>query len=177
MRTAPLFSPALTLTGGVLLLALSACGGNAGSAAGSGTTPATPAASGMAAFATCMAENGVTLPDMGAPPSGEPGGGPSGGPDPAAASGFPGGLPAGVDQGTFDAARAACSDLAPTGGPGGPAALDDSAVAAFVSCLADHGVTVPAGADGIGALDRSDRTVAAALTTCSPLLPEPAASP
>lgn len=191
----------LIVTTAVLALAgLSACGGStaatsseAGAPSSSAAAPgaASGGANGFAAYRSCMEDNGVTLPDMGgAPPSGAPGAGgvapsgaaatppsgmPSGGPG---AGGFPGGLPDGVDQATFDAATKACADLAPQRGPGGPGVdIDQSALVAFKACLTDNDVTVPDGDNWMGALDRKDATVAAAMKKCAPLLPARGTAP
>lgn len=175
-------------------LAVAACGSTAAPSADAGTpsvaatAPATaPGGGDLSAFRSCMAENGVELPDGGGlagtrpsgmptgmptgMPSGAPGGRPSGGP-PAM------GLPDGVTQEQFDAAMTACGSLAPAAmGAGG---AGDSAMAAFTSCLSDHGVSVAEGGRPTD-LDRSDPAVAAAWDVCSPLLgsgatPSPAAS-
>ena len=72
----------------------------------------------MAAYTSCMAENGVTMPepgdgggapppDGGTPPTGEP---PTGGQD---GPGGGGQAPEGVDEATWEAAQQACADLAP----------------------------------------------------------------
>ncbi len=180
MNRRPTTRAALSLAGGLAaLLTLTACGGDSAADAAAEATAAATAPSGapdFTAYRDCLAENGVTLPDMGAPggerPSAMPSAMPSGGP-----GAFPGGLPDGVDQEAFDAAQAACADLAPVGGPGGaggPVAIDESAVAAFRSCLADNGVEVAESDDPFAGLDRGDPTVTAALDTCSPLLPVPA---
>lgn len=153
-------------TGGLLLLAVTACSNSVAPPASISTAPASAAASGaagppdVAAYRDCMASNGVTVPNMeqGPPPSG---------------------LPIGVDKATFDAAQAACASLAPHGGPGpgaGPGDIDATALAAFASCLSDHGVTLASGADAIRQLDRTDPTVKAAMEICAPLLPVPAPS-
>jgi hypothetical protein len=62
------------------------------------------------------------------------------------------------------------------GGPGGPAGIDETAIAAFKSCLSDHYVVVSDGQDWMRKLDRTDAKVKAALDTCAPLLPQPTAS-
>ncbi len=177
----------VALAGATLaLFALTACGGGSasqGDASASDATPvpgasAPPAGSiggrpDFAAYRDCMAENGVTLPDVTSRPSGGPADG-SGPP-----SGIPGGLPDGVDQEAFDTAQAACADVAPQGGfgGGGAARIDDSAMAAFRSCLADNGVEVTDDQFGMRDLDRQDPDVQAALDTCSPLLPAPPSPP
>ncbi len=170
----------------------------AAAATSSATGAAVPGGADMTAYRDCLAENGVTLPDgvgggNGGPPSGFPSGmptdmpsgmptgaPPSGGP---AGGGFPGGgLPEGVDQETFDAAQAACASLAPQGGfgqrgPGGGAQIDETAIAAYKSCLTDNDVTLADGDDWMASLDRTDEAVQSAMETCSVLLPAPAASP
>ncbi len=90
-------------------------------------------------------------------------------------------VPEGVDASAFAAAQEACADLRPSGGPGGAPgagapAIDSGALAAYTGCLKDHDVTVTTAAD-LRTLDTSDATVAAALATCAPLRPTPAASP
>ena len=197
MRTPPTARMALSTSGVALaLLTLAACGGS-GSASESSSAPAAAGSAAAASGATapngqpdftayrdCMSKNGVTLPDFGqggqrpsgaptafpgGPPSGAPG---AGGPGAGGAGGFP--LPAGVDQATFDKAQQACASLRPQFGNGrGPGQIDATALAAFKSCLGDHGVKVPDGQDFMRQLDRTDTTVAAALKKCGPLLPAP----
>jgi hypothetical protein len=163
------------------LLTLTACGGDsaADATAEASTVAAAPSgAPDITAYRDCMAENGVTLPDMGAPPTAMPSAAPTAMPSDGPGA-FPGGLPDGVDQETFDAAQAACADLAPAfgpggaGGPGGSGTVDATAMAAFESCLSDNGVTVAEGQDPLRDLDRSDPDVKAAMDTCAPLLPVP----
>jgi hypothetical protein len=132
--------------GVVALMGLAACGTSGGSADNASTSASTSAAAGnggpraaqRAAFRTCMANNGVTLPDRparragsgqmtgggnGTPPSGVPaappnggqGGGPGGGPGRGLTQ-----PPPGVDATKWTAAMKACSSLAPTP-PGGAA--------------------------------------------------------
>jgi hypothetical protein len=178
MRTRPTTRAALSIAGGLAaLLTLTACGGDstADATVQASTAEGAPsAAPDITAYRDCMAENGVTLPDMGAPPTAMPSAMPSGGP-----GAFSGGLPDGVDQEAFDAAQAACADLAPAfgpggaGGPGGSGTIDATALAAFRSCLSDNGVTVAEGQDPMRDLDRSDPDVKAAMDTCAPLLPVP----
>lgn len=116
------------------VIALAACGsGTESSAAPSGapasSADAQPADSQMAAFRTCLENNGVTLPERpsggagGAPPDGGTGGTPpSGAPTPPAdgqggsRAGGPGSgqAPPGVDATTWAAAQKACASLAPT---------------------------------------------------------------
>ncbi|MFN8156373.1 MAG: hypothetical protein U0R68_03060 [Candidatus Nanopelagicales bacterium] len=167
--------------------ALAACGS---SASGDSAAASSQGADGFAAYRQCLSEHGITLPSggpgggqqgerpSGMPtdrPSGAPSGMPSGGPG---GDGMPGGvLPSGVDASAFQSANEACASLRPTGGPGGGpggAGIDQSALAAYRSCLSDHGVTVTGRLDQ---LSTSDPKTAAALTTCAPLRPTPSGAP
>jgi hypothetical protein len=112
------------------LAGLVACGTDAASTTTSNTA--------MAAFASCMAENGVTLPQRGdgggSPPTGTPPAGGTGegagGPGGSAAGGGgrPGqnggamAPPSGVDATTWAAAQKACAQYAPTPPSGAPTA-------------------------------------------------------
>ena len=116
----------------VALLGLAACGTSTdnGASAAAASASAEPPADGvaspdgteLAAYQSCLEENGVSMPERpaggaaperGAPPRG--GVAPQGG---TPASGGPGGspdqAPPGVDADTWAAAQEACSDLAPT---------------------------------------------------------------
>ena len=55
----------------------------------------------------------------------------------------------------------------------GPGNIDESALAAFRSCLSDNGVDLAEDQDPMRGLDRSDPTVQSAVDTCAPLLPAP----
>ena len=115
------------------LAGLVACGTAAATASSAGA----PDDAAMAAFASCMAENGVTLPERGAPDGGTGGAGSAGGA--AAGSGGAGGAagpgaggaspppgapqaggagpmpaPPGVDATAWAAAQEACAQYAPT---------------------------------------------------------------
>jgi hypothetical protein len=173
------------------VLALGACGGgtknaSAKKASGSATTSTTAGdrRAAIAAFRSCMADHGITLPDRGA---GGGQGGPSfpqGGP-PTSSSGGGRGFrqaPAGVDQAKYDAARQACQDKLPQGGFGGggdPAAR--SARDAYRRCLADHGVQVPTTVTNTPGprptINRDDPAFAAADQVCRPLLPTTTTTP
>jgi hypothetical protein len=147
---------------GASVLLLAGCAG--GSDSGSSPDAASPAGqapggAGMAAYAQCMSEHGVELPA----------GGPVGGVRPSVA-------PSGMPTDAPSAALAACSALAPTGGPGQPGGAAPTAsggasqFAVFWSCMSDHDVTAPT--SGLPTdLDKGDATVAAALTICDALLP------
>ena len=193
------------------VLALGACGGgskntSAKKASSSATTSTTAGdrRAAFAAFRSCMADHGITLPDRGA--GGGQGGPPfpQGGPPPSTADGTSaptfrtpgvgdgggggggrGGLrqaPAGVDQAKYDAARQACQDKLPLGGFGGrgdPA--QRSARQAYRRCLADHGVQVPTTVANTPGppptINRDDPAFAAADQTCRPLLPTTTTTP
>ena len=121
----------------VALVGLAACGTgtdastSAPSAAEGSAAPAAaggPSDSAMAAYTSCLAENGVTLPERpdrgsGAPPSGAPAASGDGGTRGGPGGGAPGQAPEGVDADTWAAAQQACADVAPTppdrGGPAG----------------------------------------------------------
>jgi hypothetical protein len=158
---------------------LAACGGRSGNDAG--TTPGGGSgANGLQAYLTCLNQNGVSIQLPSGRPSGATGAGgfPSGGVRPSGApGGRPGGgglqQPAGVDDATWQKAQQACASLRPTGGPGGQNGQDNGALSAYRDCLSNHGVTASA---GIGQLDGSDPTVAAAQQACAALLPTAAPS-
>jgi hypothetical protein len=140
------------------------------------------------AYSDCLKKNGVTLPSFSPRnrPSGQPTARPSGS---AFRGGFGGGLgassspPAGVSADAWAKAQQACASVRPSfapgqGRPGGAGGIDATALAAYISCLKDHGVTVTGpGFGALRSLDRSNPTVAKALTTCAPLLPTRSAAP
>jgi hypothetical protein len=140
------------------------------------------------AYSDCLKKNGVTLPSFSPRnrPSGQPTPPPSGS---GFRGGFGGGLgassspPAGVSAAAWAKAQQACASLRPSfapgqGRPGAAGGIDATALAAYVSCLNDHGVTV-AGTDfgALRSLDRSDPKVTKAVTTCAPLMPTAGAAP
>ena len=180
----------LAALGGFLAagLVLAACGGGTSHAAGVSTGSTTTTTIGrrggaaLSAFRDCMSSHGVTLalPNRprngnGTPPSTTPG---ETRPQGNGAGGF-GGFgfgnfadrfktpPAGVDPTKYKAALAACMSTLPTRGVN---PQNNSAFAAYRSCLKDHGVTLPTAA-GAGSINRNDPKVKAALKTCRPLLP------
>jgi hypothetical protein len=184
----------LATTGALLAAGLAGCGGGKGGAAGA----ATPGASGSAqqelqAYVSCLRQHGVTI-DI---PSGRPTAFPSrprGSDRPTARPsadrsaggggfGFGGGAggifgnngqpPAGVDQATWDAAQQACASVRPSFGAG-RGNRDNGAMAAYLNCLRDHGVT-PSG--GPNRLNTADPAVASAMQACAPLRPSGAPSP
>lgn len=164
----------------VLGLALAGCGSSGEEATTQdtgGVTTTAPAATGDSAtdedrqaFADCLAEQGVELPEGGFP----------GAPD--ADGGTPPSLPEGGDPGAMQDAMAACGDLLPAGGPSGDLPeVDQEALRVYTSCLEDHGVTLPTfGAPGDGPPTTGDDSTAptldpdtvAAQEACAPLAPE-----
>ena len=164
------------------------------------TAAAQPSASGSAAggaqftaYRNCLSQHGVTMP------TGRPGGGnfsrnpsdrPSGGfsrnpsfrPSDRPSGGYGGGGGFGFGGASANpsaqAALKACASLAPKGGFGGRGgagaggAGGGTALAAFSSCMKDHGITVPANG-GLRSLNTADAKTAAAYTICKALLPTP----
>ncbi|MFC0029245.1 hypothetical protein ACFFMM_06865 [Micromonospora chaiyaphumensis] len=177
-------------TGCAALFVTAACGGSDDGAAGDGTPGAGDPAGGFAAYASCLKEQGIDLPDNlpTGRPSGQPrpdGSGrpfPSGTPSPGF-SGRPGGgrggpgggmdrfRPDGVDDAAWQKAQDACRSALPTGGPGGNRGPGQNGGqgtnTAYANCLADRGVQLTAGQN------TSDAKVAEALTACKALSPAP----
>jgi hypothetical protein len=164
-----------------------ACGGGGGkvavtqdAAAADPTTTTTVAGDAGAAYATCLKDHGVDIPDRPRPADGS-GGPPSSRPQGSDATGGPPSsrpagarpstsLPAGVDQAKVAAARDACQSLQPTdrGPQNGP---PSQAFQAYTSCMKDHGVTVVGGAPAGGT--RDDPAFTAADAICGVLRPAP----
>jgi hypothetical protein len=158
-------------------LALGACGGSSNAASSSTTSPTTPTSAGAtgarnAAFTTCLAQHGVTLPSGG---FGQPGGGQGTG------TGTPGSRPA--LSAKQQSALGACRSKLPNGGGGGGrfpgGGANPQALQAYLSCLGVLGVTVPTSTSGstaggrgsaLGAV-RNDPKFTSANKTCAPLLP------
>ena len=191
--------PAMLLAAAVL--AACSSGGSTPSAGTSSTgtsSGAAPAAGGPggafgAAFekyTTCLSQHGVTLPSRaaGTRPSNFPSGPrPSNFPSGVRPSGgFGGGFgagggalsstaPSGVSASAWASAQQACASVRPSFTPGagaGGAGIDATAIAAYLSCLKDHGVKVTGtGLAALRSINRSEPAVAKALTTCQPLLP------
>jgi hypothetical protein len=183
---------ALTAAVAIAVLGLAAACGSADDPAGrpaSGTET-----SGFAAYAACLKEQGVTLPEgfgqgqgQGRPsgmPTVRPSGFPSGRPT-ARPSGQPGGFggpgggmraPDGVDAEKWQQAQQACAAVRPSGGPGGGFGGnrgDNGANAAYRNCLAERGVEFTPGQQ----LATADPKVAAAMQACAVLRPTTAPSP
>ncbi len=178
---------------GAVSLGLAGCGGGsakATSGASASTSPTTGGRGQSAAFTECLKAHGVTLPQgFGANPargSGPPGTGtlpPRGGN--TGGGGTPGSIP-GLTQ-EQQSAFEACRSKLPNGGNfggGGGGHANSQALQPYLSCLGDHGVTVPTPtsastpADGGSALDtvRNDPNFAAANEACQALLPAPGGS-
>ena len=165
--------PWLVLAVGALLL-VAGCGGGSVSPSASASTSTTGGASTangtQSALRACLKTKGISLPAgfgggrpsgaSGATPGSAPGGGPRGS------------LPAGVDRQAFQQAIQACG-----GGNRNGRGANAQAFTAYLSCLSDHGVTVPTSTSGSraggGVLSavRSDPKFATANKTCQALLP------
>ncbi len=142
-------------------LLVTACGSSTGSTGQSGAQ-----AAGTSAFQQCLRQHGVTVPS--ARPSF--GGAPSPGASlPAGGGQFPGGFGNGAGSKAFQA----CRKYAPAGfGRGLPGAGGLSAVAAFSSCMKQHGVTLTGGPGALQSLSRASGKVKRAFQACRPLLPQ-----
>jgi hypothetical protein len=156
----------------------------AGTAAASGSSTAAGDPAARDAYRSCLAEHGVTLPQR------TPG---QGGPPSTVA----GATRSTIDPTAMEAAQTACASLRPAGqggfGQGGAGnGQFRQAYQAYLSCLADHGVTVPSTAataatapstnasppgggrpDGFNqpTFDQNDPTFQAANQVCGVLLP------
>ncbi|MFI5081112.1 MAG: hypothetical protein ACHQCE_08570 [Streptosporangiales bacterium] len=160
------------------LLLIAGCG-PAKSAAATAPSSSGSAGSSMTAYLTCLRQHDVNVPT--ARPTVRPTARPTGG--------------FGAGSTTMQKARQACASLRPAGGFGFGGRFA-AAFQAFRTCMASHGVTLPAsrpnappsppdsGAPRAGrflnGLDPNDPKVAAALKACQsklPTFPRPAASP
>jgi hypothetical protein len=166
---------------------VTACGS---SSSGHASGPsAAPGQGGSQAYLTCLSQHGVTLPSAfprGNRPSDRPSGRPSSRPtdrpsvrptDGAGGRfGFGNQPPPGVDAATWEQAQQACASVRSSAGPRTGGNRNNSAFTAYRNCLADHGVTMSAGPDG---LDANDPKVAEAMRVCAPLRPstQPRPSP
>ena len=184
----------------LLILGLAASGvfvaacGTSGSATTSTSQGSSTGTNTAAAFQSCLANHGVTLPKR-ANGSGGPPGGFSGGPPGGFSGGPPGGFngtppsggvpPSGADgfggNSKFQKAIQACASLRPKGarGPNGAAS---TAFAAFRNCMKLHGVTVGAFGPGTSGttqttVDTTSAAYQAAATACQALLPAGGAPP
>jgi hypothetical protein len=165
----------------VAALLLAACGGGTSktaaspppttTAGGGGTGNGGATAAQLQAFRTCLSQHGVTLPTF-TPRTTVPGqttpstsAGPAA---PAGRGGGGGGLNAVFSNPADQTAVQACQGTLPPGYVAQQQARQNQQ-AAFNSCMADHGVTVPATTPGSPPITL-DQT-SAAYQSCSPLLP------
>jgi hypothetical protein len=187
--------PFLVLAVGASLV-LAGCGGGSASSPASATSPSTTGGASTANgtqsdLRSCLKQHGIDLPAGNGFGRGAGAGAPSGasGASGATPGSFPAGrtrpsLPAGVDQQAFRNALQACGG----GNRNGRGGANSQAFTAYLSCLSDHGVTVPTSTStsgtsgstsgpqaGGGALSavRRDPQFAAANKTCQVLLPTP----
>jgi hypothetical protein len=160
--------------GALLLTGCSSSSAKTATAQPSASASASASASGAAqftAYRNCLSQHGVTLP------SGRPSGGfsrnPSDRPSNRPSGGYGGGGFGGASANpATQAAMKACASLAPAGGFGGGRGVGGTALAAFTSCMKDHGVTVsPSGRPGM--VNTADPKTAAAYKVCAALLPAP----
>ena len=165
------------------LLLIAGCG-QAKSAAATAPSSASSAGSSITAYLTCLRQHGVNVPT--ARPTVRPTARPTGG--------------FGAGSATMQKARQACVSLRPAGGFGFGGGQFAAAFQAFRTCMASHGVTIPAtrptapptrpasppasGAPRTGrflnGLNPDNPKVAAAVKACQsklPTFPRPAASP
>ncbi|GIG01841.1 hypothetical protein [Catellatospora citrea] len=183
---------ALTAAVAIAVLGLAAACGSADDPAADQAGSGNPA-NGFAAYAACLKEQGITLPEgfgqgQGRPsgmPTARPSGFPSGRPtarpsgQPGGGFGGPGGgmrAPEGVDAEKWQQAQQACASVRPSGGPGGGFGGnrgDNGANAAYRNCLAERGVEFTPGRQ----LATADPKVVAAMQACAVLRPSTAPSP
>src|SRR6202022_1430154 len=140
-----------------------------GGSGGQGTGGATAAQ--LQAFRTCLTQHGITLPTF-TPRTTVPGqttpSTSAGSGTPAGRGGGGGGLNAVFSNPADQTAVKACESILPAGYVAQQQARQNQR-AAFNSCMADHGVTVPAATPG-SPPPTVDQT-SAAYKMCSPLLP------
>jgi hypothetical protein len=195
----------LALLAATLACVLAACGGESATGTDLSTATVTTAnGAGNQAYLDCLTQNGVDAATASRLGSREIGGVAPGGSGPA------GSIPSGATrgsgtrlaegslgpQGTIDQALqqalTACQSQRPQGVAGGPNASTVNAIAPYLSCLADNGVSVPPTTapvgggtapassrggvlGGIDGIDRTQPAFAAADAKCSVLLPAGAA--
>jgi hypothetical protein len=147
-------------------LLVTACGSSTGPTGQSGTQ-----AAGTSAFRQCLKQHGATLP------SGRPSF--RGTPSPGAS--FPAGggqVPGGFGGGAGSKAFQACRKYAPAGfGRGRPGAGGLSALAAFSSCMKQHGVKLTGGPSALQSLNSASGKTKKAFQTCRALLPQAVPTP
>ena len=161
-------------------LLLGACGGG-GAKASASTSSTTPGNADRSAFTKCLSDHGVTLPSGGLPGGGN-GGPPANGslPDFGGGNGGPpanGSRPNFANNPQFQQAFNACQSQLPNDGRGGFGGANSQAFQAYISCLRDHGVSVPtttaggSGTPGSRPNFQGDPKFATANKTCRALLP------
>jgi hypothetical protein len=159
----------------LLALASAACGGSGASASGASPTPSSgDQSAAFAAYRQCLKDHGVDLPQFGQRR-----------PNPARQSPRPSGqprpFPSGIDQQKFQEATTACAGKRPAGGFGG-GVRNRQAFQPYLSCLKDHGVTVPSPSASRGPgpfqrFDPNDPKFQQANSICAPLRPSPTPPP
>jgi hypothetical protein len=152
------------------VVALGACGGGSSSAT-SPTSAAQRAAAtnqAMAAYRQCLRDHGVTSGRAGPGGTGDTGG--TGVPDTGTPPSSRAPLTPDQQAKRQDAQRACQSKLPP-----GYLQQRQQDLAAYRSCLKDHGVNLPAnpsgGGSGLRGVNRNDPTFQAAQKVCAPLMP------
>lgn len=177
----------------VLALVAMACGGSTGpevaslesadpgANAGASPTPSTDPEEAALAFAECMRDHGIDMPDPEIDANGN------------MRVTIGGGGPGEIDRETMDAAQEACRELLPGGGFGGPGGReltpeDQERILAFTACMREHGIDIPDpqfgegggfirigpgdnGDDGGPAFDPNDPAFQEAQEACRELLP------
>lgn len=169
----------------VACLALAGCGGGTASTSDSASSSATQSA-GLSAFQNCLKQHGVKVTPRA---SFSPRAFPSGTAFPTATAfptgtAFPTTFPSGVRSGfpgggtgTNSAAFRACQKYAPAGFRAG-GGVSASAIAAFKSCVSQHGITVTSTSfASLARLTRSNKKAAAAFNICRVLLQQGFARP
>jgi hypothetical protein len=177
------------VAGLVGVVALAGCGGGSSKAKTSPTTVASASSQGsganrqaLQAYRTCLQQHGVTFGGRGNGRGGNDGTGGNDGNGAAGNGQPPVSRPplSAADQAKRRAAQQACQSKLPSGF----AQQRQQDLAAYRSCLKDHGVTLPATTDGTGGgpggfggggglagVNRNDPKFQAANKTCAPLLP------
>ncbi len=159
---------------GLLLLAAGCGSGASTTTAGVTATTGGDQQAARQAYRDCMAQNGVTLPQRGQ--GNGQGGLPGTDPGGVDSNGVPQGqgTQSSIDPAMMKKAQDACQSLRPTGGFGG----GGTAFQAYVSCMKDHGVALPARGNGStdtsappSTIDGTSAAYVAANDACKALLP------
>lgn len=154
-------------------LALGACGGGSSSTSSKASTNGSNTNQATAAYRQCLRDHGLSFGRRGSGTSATTDAGGSGVPD----TGTPPSSRAPLtpqQQAQRQAAQQACQSKLPSGF----LQQRQQDLAAYRSCLKDHGVTLPAtqstdpfAGNGLRGINRNDPTVQAALKACAPLAP------